>query len=152
MDSRTESTEQSGTPPPTRNPVVVIIKSNALEKQDLIMNVLITAKMCPQICRIGKADSLVIDHERKMWQEHYAEHKGKDFYDRLVDEMAESPYAAYLVFLPDGLSYDDLTGVKRLARIIIKPGEKKSQNGLHISDSREAAIHEAKNMFNVDLS
>lgn len=72
-----------------------------------------------------------------LWEEHYAEHKGKDFYDGLMEHMSSGPV---IVIRADVRSLTHMrTSVMQVRRMMGCDGPK---NLMHCSDSPEAAARE----------
>lgn len=77
------------------------------------------------------------DVDRESWEEHYAEHKGRDYYDNLIDFMAHGPVLIMEVTVRDLKAMR--TSMMQVRRMMHCDGP---ANLLHCSDSPESAARE----------
>ncbi|CAH8536839.1 unnamed protein product [Schistosoma turkestanicum] len=86
----------------------------------------------------------------------YAEHKGKFFYDRLVNHMICGPLGVYILAGPEAISvWRSLLGSTKVYQtVVFEPnslrgrfGLTDTRNGFHGSDSQENALKEIKFFF-----
>lgn len=90
---------------------------------------------------------------RKQAEEHYAEHKGKDFYDNLVDYLVSGPIVAMCLEGPSAVGVvRGMVGPYKLEETI--PGtirgdlsSSRMKNLVHASDAPESASRELKIWF-----
>ena len=96
----------------------------------------------------------VLEAKRSRVEEHYEEHKNKDFFESLCEFLCSGPLA--VVHVKGG----DTEIVSTVRRMLGKVGERGTlrgdfgttwmQNGIHAADSSEAALREIKLWFTRD--
>lgn len=118
------------------------------------MNAVIIVKPGWSVCQLahvlGSMDANEIASLRKarvlhpdpaIWRLHYAPHKGKDFFERLVGYMSSGPVAAMIV----EVNHNDTTRLKIWRDEIrdkYKPFTHSAANIIHASDGYEDALRE----------
>lgn len=85
------------------------------------------------------------DRRRALFQAHYAEHNGKDFFDSLVEEMAQGPVQAYE--LSHNCPQSGVRAREVMAGLRTAYSLNKRHNTLHMSDSAKAAERELQIWF-----
>ncbi|KPU27714.1 nucleoside diphosphate kinase [Caloranaerobacter sp. TR13] len=98
-------------------------------------------------------DAKLIRADRKILEQHYAEHKGKDFFEKLVAYMMEGPVMVMIIEGEDAIEIiRNMNGHKDPKKAL--PGTIRgdyansvTKNIVHASDSIEAAIREINIWF-----
>jgi len=108
----------------------VLLKPDCIER-GLMLPILNEFAFSPVAARL-----FTPDHE--IWGLHYAEHKGKDFYTRLLAHMASGPVFAMIV---GGVDAVHLARQRALA-LREKHGSVGPRNLIHTSDCVESSIYE----------
>ncbi|MBN1695442.1 nucleoside-diphosphate kinase [candidate division WOR-3 bacterium] len=127
---------------------LLLIKPDAIER-NLIGKV---------ISRVEEAGLKILDMKmvlftRKMTEHFYGEHKGKEFYNRLIEYMADKKVVALKLEGENAVkTLRDLVGAtdpKKAEKNTIRAdfGVGTPQNSVHASDSFKSAIREIKFFF-----
>jgi nucleoside-diphosphate kinase len=98
----------------------------------------------------------MLQMDRTFAERHYAEHKGKDFYDKLIRFITSSPVIAFILEGPDAISIvRKLVGSTNPADA--EPGSIRGDlavyttfNMIHASDSPASSVREIDLFFNKD--
>jgi len=81
---------------------------------------------------------------KKIMENHYAEHKGKGFFENLINYVTRGKFGAYVLEGDDAIV--KLRAAASEVRAKYAP-DSKSENLVHSSDSVESAAREIKNFF-----
>ena len=119
----------------------IIIKPEFLKYTDDIIN------------DLHRHDFIIIESEEKTLSRAEAEsiynvHKGKPFYDELIEYMTSSPCIGMILKSPFSDKESSTEALKRLKdRYRKRYGIDKTRNVIHSSDSYQNAIYEAETFF-----
>lgn len=112
---------------------VVIVKPGFIDDLNEILS---------EIRGIGNVSKIRLLHpDRKTWELHYAPHKGKDFFDRLINYMVSGPVVV-IVFNLWHVTTNPLKGVRDRIRENHRPFISPEQNVIHASDGHADAVRE----------
>lgn len=111
-------------------------------------------KYCNEIIKdLHRRDFIIIEAEEKTLtkeeaEEIYSCHKGKPFFDELIEYMTSSPCIGMIVLSPFSDRESSIEVLKELKDKYRKRyGIDKTRNVMHSSDSYQSALHEAEAFF-----
>ena len=102
---------------------------------------------------LHRRDFIIIEAEEKTLtkeeaEEIYSCHKGKPFFDKLIEYMTSSPCIGMIVLSPFSDRESSIEVLKELKDKYRKRyGIDKTRNVMHSSDSYQSALHEAEAFF-----
>lgn len=102
---------------------------------------------------LHRRDFIIIEAEEKTLSKEEAEeiyscHKGRHFYDELIEYMTSSPCIGMIVLSPFSDRDSSIEALKDLKEKYRKRyGIDKTRNVVHSSDSYQSTIHEAETFF-----
>ena len=111
-------------------------------------------KYADEIIRdLHRRDFVIIEAEEKTLtkeeaEEIYSCHKGKPFFDELIEYMTSSPCIGMIVLSPFSDRESSIEALKELKEKYRKRhGIDKTRNVMHSSDSYQSTLHEAETFF-----
>lgn len=115
---------------------LIIVKPDAFERK-------LVGNCIAAIEAQGKIKQLYYwRHDRETWERHYAEHKGRDYYDNLITHMCSGPV---IVIEADVRSIEAMRN--QVMQVRRSCGCEGPRNLMHCSDSPEAAAREIQLWF-----